>query len=212
LGKEDSDLSITEWTPDLRVCLVSKYLQNVRQAVLQFKCGYKTFVTAEVFYDLGEESLRFHQCTQEEVRDSVQVAMQEWSDRVAVSDEDRLASERQNRERLARNLQEKIAKEKEAREALCQMQRDLQRRGVQALQRYAAFIIPPNEGLPNNNEQRAAAQNNETTSLLQKNRSKIHPPRNPTPVPCHSRHKKRRQASYIPTTFNPKNPNPNLDP
>ena len=74
---EDSDLSMTDWTPDLRVCVVSKYLPILRQVVLEFKCGYEKFVTVEAFYTLREECLRFHHCLADVVINSVQVAMEE---------------------------------------------------------------------------------------------------------------------------------------
>ncbi len=36
--EEDSDLSLTEWGNDLRVCTLAKYLASTQQFVLSFKC------------------------------------------------------------------------------------------------------------------------------------------------------------------------------
>ncbi len=74
---EDSDLSMTEWNKDVRVCVVSKYLQRPQQVVLNFKCGYDKFVSADTFIQLLEESFAFHRCAKKKTRDNVAFAMKE---------------------------------------------------------------------------------------------------------------------------------------
>ena len=53
---EDSDLSMTTWAGDVRICEVTRYLAAQKKYVLRFKCGYEKIVDALPLIQMVESS------------------------------------------------------------------------------------------------------------------------------------------------------------
>ena len=79
--EEDSDLSLTEWGNEFRVCKLAKYLSRTQQFVLSFKCGYTKIVDANAVVQLFDESESLYASTKIKTKRSVALATQEWDSR-----------------------------------------------------------------------------------------------------------------------------------
>jgi hypothetical protein len=120
--EEDSDLSLTEWGNDLRMCMLFKYITSTKQFVLRFKCGFDKIVDANTAVQLFQDSDALYASNKVKTKRSVAIAKKEWDINGDNEAETRIvmdvasSSKVQDvqesiRKALAQKLAEKIARE-----------------------------------------------------------------------------------------------------
>jgi hypothetical protein len=77
-SEEDSDLSMTHWDNDLRICVVQKYVSSTQEFVLRFKCGYDKIVDGNAVVQLVDQSESLYASTKAKTKRSVVKANLEW--------------------------------------------------------------------------------------------------------------------------------------
>ena len=75
---EDSDLSMTTWAGDVRICEVTRYLAAQKKYVLRFKCGYEKIVDALPLIQMVESSADVMASKKVKTKKGVVQATQEW--------------------------------------------------------------------------------------------------------------------------------------
>jgi hypothetical protein len=123
--EEDSDLSFKEWSSDLRIGVVTKFVAHTHEFMLRFKCGYEKLIPDHELVLLYDASESFRQNKKVKVKKQVRKAEEEWADKGTAPAErdlaaqlllveEQLANAQKVKETLAQNLVAKLAKEKEA--------------------------------------------------------------------------------------------------
>ena len=123
--EEDSDLSFNEWSSDLRIGVVTKFVAHTHEFMLRFKCGYEKLIPDHELVLLYDASESFTQNKKVKVKKQVRKAEEEWADKGTPPAERDLAAQlllveeqhanaQKVKETLAQNLAAKLAKEKEA--------------------------------------------------------------------------------------------------
>jgi hypothetical protein len=77
--EEDSDLSMTTWDNEFRICVVTNFIAHQQQFVLQFKCGYEKVVKCEDFIHMLDESCELAASTRKRTYNKVLTARAERS-------------------------------------------------------------------------------------------------------------------------------------
>ena len=127
--EEDSDLSLTEWGSDLRICMLFKYITSSQQFVLRFKCGYDKLVDANTAVQIFEASDAMYSSAKVKTKRSIALAKNEWNSKGDDEGDTRIvkdvpsSGEVENiqeaiRKALAQNLEDKKAQEVEAKRLL----------------------------------------------------------------------------------------------
>jgi hypothetical protein len=75
---EDSDLSLTDWDNEYRVCLLQKYIASTQEFVLRFKCGYNKIVNGNDVVQLADASDALYASTRTKTQRSIATANLEW--------------------------------------------------------------------------------------------------------------------------------------
>ena len=88
---EDSDLSLTDWDEDVRVCVLQKYIASTQQFVLRYKCGYTKILDGDLVVQLVYASEAFYASSKAKTKRSVAKANLEWGNTEANLEHTRVA-------------------------------------------------------------------------------------------------------------------------
>ncbi len=79
-SEEDNDLAFGEWTSDLRIAVIAKFIDRTQEFMLRFKCGYDKIVSCDALVELLEESAALLRAKKVKIVKSLREAKSEWTE------------------------------------------------------------------------------------------------------------------------------------